>query len=260
MNNFIHNGLHLNYEVTGIGVPFVFLHGMGGSINQIYAIYEPLEGVQLINMNQQGHGDSDADWSTLDFNHLGDDIVALLDHLEIKKAYFAGISMGAAVCLNVATRYQNRVEKLLLIRNAWTDLPMSGEVQRAFHDLGRTLKTGGIEAFYRTEGWKIVVESSEYTRNAFTCTFKDPSCLKNWQKYLILPQKTPITSLDVLENLTIPITILANRNDLCHPFAYGEYLRDNIMGAGLVEIPDKDKDGTGHKMRVNQAIQQMIEV
>ena len=37
------------------------------------------------------------------------------NHLKLEKAAFAGISMGAAVCLNLAVRFPERVEKLLLI-------------------------------------------------------------------------------------------------------------------------------------------------
>ena len=64
-----------------------------------------LEGVCLIHLNQQGHGESEACWEKFDFDHLADDVCDLMDRLEIKKAYFAGISMGAAVCLNLAVRY-----------------------------------------------------------------------------------------------------------------------------------------------------------
>lgn len=258
MRELIHRGLRLEYEVIGEGVPLVFLHGMGGSVNQIYSTYEPHPGVKLITMNQQGHGNSDAAWDSFDFYHLGDDAAALLDELQIDSAYFAGISMGAAVSLNVALRYPKRVKKLLLIRNAWTDKPMSEKVCRAYYDMGMALKKKSIEAFYETEGWEIVREPSAYTRNAFTCTFSDESCLKNWQKYLILPKKTPAESPEEFQKLTMPVTILANRNDLCHPFSYGEYMHKNIPNSIFMEIPDKDTDGAMHKQMINQAISNML--
>lgn len=258
MDKFVRRGLSLEYEVKGEGIPFVFLHGMGGSVNQIYSTYEPIEGVKLIALNQQGHGGSDADWESFGFEALGDDIIGLLDYLQIHKACFAGISMGAAVALNIAVRYPEKVEKLMLIRNAWTDSPMSGKVQQAYYDLGMCLKEGGIEAFYGTEGWKIVSESSAYTRNAFTAPFTDASCLKYWQKYLILPGKVPIFSAKELKGLTMPVTVLANKNDLCHPFAYGEWMHEHIPGSDFVEIPDKDRDSAGHKRMINEAFHKMF--
>lgn len=258
MNRFINNGLCLEFELIGSGVPFVFLHGMGGSTEQISSTYEPIEGVQLINLNQQGHGNSHVNWDTYDFDTLADDLVALLDYLDVGKAFIGGISMGAAVALNAGMRYQNRVEKLLLIRNAWTNEPMSNDVQIAYNDLGVTLQEGSLNKFYETKGWKIVSKFSRYTKNSFITPFSDPYCIKYWKKYMILPSKTPISSLDELKNLTIPVTILANRNDFCHPFEYGELLRNHIDGAELVEIVDKDKDKAGHNATINKAIKKMI--
>ena len=258
MYKWINHGLHLEYEISGEGIPFIFLHGMGGSVKQIQSTYEPLEGVCLINLNQQGHGESEACWEKFDFDHLADDVCDLMDRLEIKKAYFAGISMGAAVCLNLAVRYPQKVEKFLLIRNAWTDHPMSDKVQKAYYDLGACLQEGGIERFYTTEGWQIVKEPSAYTCNAFTSPFEDKACVKYWQKYQILPEKTPIPNVEVLKNIQVPVTILACRNDLCHPYEYGEYLAKHIPGTVLLEIPDKDKDGALHKQMINEAIREML--
>jgi pimeloyl-ACP methyl ester carboxylesterase len=258
MPDFLHNGLRLEYTVRGEGVPFVFLHGMGGSIMQIESSYDPIPGVKLISLNQQGHGNSEVDWTHYDFDHLTDDALALLDWLNISEAYLAGISMGAAVGLNLAARYPERVQKLLLIRNAWTDRPMSRNVQTAYRDLGLSLELGSIEAFYKTEGWQIVKDTTPYTRNAFTCAFGDPACLRCWQKYLILPKLTPVASPDVLKAVTMPVSILANRNDLCHPFEYGAYLQERLPDSVLLEIPDKDTDPDGHRAFVNRAIRRMF--
>lgn len=258
MDKFIHRGITLEYEALGTGIPFVFLHGMGGSVEQIKAACEPLAGVRLISLNQQGHGNSGVNWDRYDFDRLGDDAIALLDYLRIEKAVFGGISMGAAVSLNVAIRYPGRVSQLLLIRNAWTDRPMPEHVRTAYRDLGHALESRRIEAFYDSEGWQIVKESSLYTRDAFLKTFEDSSCVKYWQKYLILPNKTPISDREALANLTMPVTILACRNDLCHPYEYGSYLAGQIANAVFVEIPDKDTDSKKHKRMMNEAIQNIF--
>ena len=255
---FDHDGLRLFYRVTGEGRPLVFLHGMGGSTKQIDAVYDPVPGVQLITMDQQGHGESDAHWETFSFDRLADDVIALLDSLSLEKVTLAGISMGAAVSLNLAARFPQRVEKLLLIRNAWTDQPMSEEVQIAYRDLGLALAEGSVERFYASEGWRIVAGPSDYTRGAFLSPFRDPSSLKNWKKYLLLPPQKAVSSAEVLRQLMVPVHILANRNDLCHPFAYGVYLSKQIPHASLTEIPDKDSDAAGHKAAVNRAIRAVM--
>lgn len=65
-------------------------------------------------------------------------------------------------------------------------------------------------------------------------------------------------SLEALRSLSVPAMILANRNDFCHPFAYGEILRKWIPGALFREIPDKDSDPAGHKRQVNRAAAELM--
>lgn len=259
MQQLRNRGRNLEYMTEGEGIPFIFLHGLGGSVKQILSAYEPIEGIRLITMNQQGHGGSDAEWDTYDFDSMGDDVIALMDSLNLEQAYFAGISMGAAVCLNAAVRFPERVKKLMLIRNAWTDRPMSEAVQNAYYDLGIALRENSEEGFWKSRGGEIVSGESAYTRGAFEGAFADDSNRKNWKKYLILPKKTPIASVNELMGLSMPVTILANKNDFCHPFAYGEYLAERIPGAVLKEIPDKDADAAGHKKEMNKAIQAMLQ-
>ena len=258
MLSLMKNGRRLEYQVTGEGKPFVFLHGMGGSVKQIESAYVPLKGVQLININQQGHGNSEADWENYDFEHLADDVVSLMDELKIEKVYLGGISMGAAVSLNIAVRYPERIESLLLIRNAWTIEPMSEDVQKAYYDMGLALKENSIDAFYDTEGWNLVKEPSVYTRNAFVSPFADEACLKYWEKYLILPKKTPIHDVKQLEKLSMPVYILANKNDFCHPFEMGVWMHEHIKGSAFLEIPDKDIGPAEHKKLSNDTIKTMI--
>jgi len=258
MKQLVYNGLSLEYDVIGTGDPFVFLHGMGGSVSQIYKIFDRPPGIQLITMNQQGHGNSDADWSNYNFNSLGNDVIALLDKLGLEHVVIGGISMGAAVGLNIATRFPKRVEKLFLIRNAWTDRSMSVDLQKAYEDLGHSLEKRSIKEFYQTEGWKIVKKASSYTQDAFTGCFEDPSCLKNWQKYLVLPNKVPVSSVKEIQSIKMPVYIVANKNDLCHPFEYGLYLRDQIKNASFYEIPDKSENAAGHRRAINEIISKMI--
>ena len=259
MESFVHRGLRLEYEDRGQGLPLVFLHGMGGSVEQIRGVWDPLPGVRLIAPNQQGHGGSEVCWDRYDFSALAEDVEALLDRLGLERVCMAGISMGAAVAVNFAARFPGRVRGLMLIRNAWTDQPMAPEVRTAYRDLALCLESGSLEDFRRTEGWSIVERTSEYTRHTFTVPFSDPVARKHWRKYLILPEKAPIVSPDWLERLTMPVHILANRNDFCHPFAYGVYFRDRIPGARFREIPDKDADAAGHRAAVNDALRGMLE-
>ena len=255
---FTSHGVRLEYRTEGEGKPLVFLHGLGGGIGQIQSVYQPIAGVRLITLNQQGHGNSGADWDTFGFDRLAEDVVALLYFLGVQRAAFAGISMGAAVCLNLALRFPERVQSLLLIRNAWTDAPQAQPVRQAFRDLGYALQQGSQEAFLKSEGGKIVAETTPYTKNAFAIPFREAPNLKNWRKYLLLPEQAPIPSLEALKAVSVPARVLACENDFCHPYAYGKLVADAIPGAVFIPIPDKDTDPAEHRRLINLAASEMM--
>ena len=255
---FTSHGVRLEYQTEGEGKPLVFLHGLGGGIGQIQSVYQPIDGVRLITLNQQGHGNSDVNWESFGFDRLAEDVVGLLDFLGVQRAAFAGISMGAAVCLNLALRFPERVQSLLLIRNAWTDAPQAQPVRQAFRDLADALRQGDPEAFRNSEGGKIVAETTPYTKNAFAIPFREAPNLRNWRKYILLPAQAPIPSLKALNAITVPVRVLACENDFCHPYVYGKLVADAIPGAVLIPIPDKDTDPAEHKRLINLAAAEMM--
>lgn len=145
-----------------------------------------------------------------------------------------------------------------LTESAWTDQPMSEPVRRAYLDLGQLLHLGGLEAFRQTAGWEIVSKTTPYTTNAFTAPFQEEFNVKNWKKFLLLPSQTPIASLDALRNLHIPVMILANENDFCHPYAYGKLLERTIPKAIFRQVPDKDSDPAEHRQQINLAVRELL--
>jgi pimeloyl-ACP methyl ester carboxylesterase len=250
--------MRLHYEVSGAGIPLVFLHGMGGSIRQVTKVYRPLDGVLLVVPDQQGHGQSDADWSTYSFDTLADDVIRLADHLGIQKFFLAGISMGAAVSANIAIRYGERVRGMLLIRNAWTDKPMGHKVQKLFSACAESLKANSLAAFKATPEYAAISGGSEYTRQAFTGMFDDEASVRHYQKFMILPQTSPFCDTALLARIRQPVTVLANRNDLVHPFEYGKYYQRNIPGAAFYEIADKDTDVAAHNAAINRHLEETL--
>lgn len=258
MPDFVHNNIRLHYETEGDGIPFIFLHGLGGDLEQIRNLYQPVEGVRLILPDQQGHGTSEVNWSAYHFQTLADDVIALADHLKIDKFYLAGISMGAAVSINIAVRYPERLRGLLLIRNAWTDKPMGAGIQELFRECARCLKDRSISDFRKTGAYSLIFALSDYTAKTFCRYFEEDASLRNYQKFLILPGLAPIEASSDLSGVRVPVIILANHQDPVHPFAYGCYYQKHIAGAKLYEIVSKDEDESRHKAAVNRYILELL--
>lgn len=111
------NGLKMYYEVQGQGDAVVLLHGsfMTIPLNWTGWIDELSKSRKVIAVELQGHGrtaDIDRDFS---YEHLADDVVALLEHLKIPRADVIGYSMGGGVALQCAIRHPTRIRKVVSI-------------------------------------------------------------------------------------------------------------------------------------------------
>src|SRR5918998_3686255 len=100
------NGLNMYYEIHGTGQPLVLLHGAYMTIDAMGEIVSALaETQQVITVELQGHGRTADIDRPLSYEHMADDIAALLRHLGIEDADVFGFSMGGGVALQVVIRH-----------------------------------------------------------------------------------------------------------------------------------------------------------
>jgi 3-oxoadipate enol-lactonase len=92
---------------------------MSGSLGTTRAMWEPQHSLQsdhsLLLYDHRGHGESPAPDGPYSIAELGDDVVALLDHLDVASASFCGLSLGGMVGLWLAANHPDRVERLVVM-------------------------------------------------------------------------------------------------------------------------------------------------
>jgi pimeloyl-ACP methyl ester carboxylesterase len=110
------------YEIHGTGQPLVLLHGAFSAIGTSFGGLIPTlaQGRQVIGVELQGHGRTADIDRPLTVPQMADDVAALLDHLGLAQADVFGYSLGAAVALDFALRYPERVRKLIVASLAYT--------------------------------------------------------------------------------------------------------------------------------------------
>ncbi|MHB8377004.1 MAG: 2-succinyl-6-hydroxy-2,4-cyclohexadiene-1-carboxylate synthase [Dehalococcoidia bacterium] len=110
------DGLHLNVETAGEGVPLLLLHGFSGSAATWEPYAEAWAGFRTIAVDLIGHGASDAppDESRYTMTRCVADLSALLDALGVGRAAVLGYSMGGRVALHLALAAPERVAALIL--------------------------------------------------------------------------------------------------------------------------------------------------
>jgi pimeloyl-ACP methyl ester carboxylesterase len=118
-HSFKHNGYRLVYDEYGSGArPLLLLPGLLLSRKMHAPLAEALaaRGNHVYVLDFLGHGDSDRprDLARYTMPLLGDQVLALLDHLELDKVVIGGTSLGANVSLDVMSRAPERLRGAVL--------------------------------------------------------------------------------------------------------------------------------------------------
>lgn len=125
------NGINLYHEVYGQGEPLVLIHGGLTTIGEMEGWVQALAKTrQVIAAEMPGHGrpaDTDRPRS---FATMGDDIAALLNYLEIPRAYLVGHSFGGASAIRAGIRHPDKVRRLVVISSPYARSGWYPEAQR----------------------------------------------------------------------------------------------------------------------------------
>jgi 3-oxoadipate enol-lactonase len=124
------NGITINYQVDGPeGAPWlIFSNSLATNVSMWDDQARELEGTfRVLRYDQRGHGATDAPAGRYTFEQLIADAVALMDVLAIKKAHFAGLSMGGATALGFAQKHPDRLDKVIVCDSPCQSTPASSQ-------------------------------------------------------------------------------------------------------------------------------------
>jgi pimeloyl-ACP methyl ester carboxylesterase len=114
------------FDDTGSGPLVVCLPGLG-DLRSEYRHLTPLlvrAGFRVVTLDLRGHGESDATFTDHERPTIGDDVVALLEHLDAGPAHLIGTSFGAAAVVWAAARAPEQVASATLIGPFVRDVPV----------------------------------------------------------------------------------------------------------------------------------------
>jgi len=261
-----------NYTSIGSGLPFVFLHGIGGGVRQPGKVLEPSPGVRLISFDARAHGATvwSGDPAELSFDTFGDDLIGLLNHLGVPRAVVGGISMGAGVALNAAVRYPERMAGLAFARPAWLDRPMPGNIIALFDLLSSVLRELNFSVT-TAEGldwaWRSLERNSTFARVArryphtawsLRGQLTAQRAIDGVARLERVPRDRPVADLSEGTAIRVPTLVLAHREDPIHRIACGRRLAERIADARLVEVTPRSIDRKRHAIEVQHNIERFV--
>lgn len=104
----------LHHKILGHGSPLVILHGLFGSLDNWMTLGKKFANHhQVILVDQRNHGQSFHD-DAFNYEVMAEDLKKLLGQLKIDKCALLGHSLGGKTAMEFATRYPEKVSKLVI--------------------------------------------------------------------------------------------------------------------------------------------------
>ncbi len=254
MPHAIINGVRLYYEVSGRGVPLIFVHEFAGDFRswgpqvRVFA-----RRYRVITYNARGYPPSDVpeDPEAYSQDAAVEDLHGLMTHLEISQAHLCGLSMGGYAVLHLGLRHPEAARSLVVAGCGY-----GSDRQERFREEAEELAR-------RIEHDGMAVVAADYARGPQRLQFmnKDP---RGWQRFAdalarhsgagsartmrgVQARRPSVYALgDALQRLRVPMLIVnGDEDEPC--LEPGLFLKRRIPTAGLLILPQ-----TGHTINLEE--------
>jgi pimeloyl-ACP methyl ester carboxylesterase len=121
MPSFDSSGVRIHYVDEGSGPPVVLVHGLTSNIEKNWRRPGTIDallasGMRVVALDCRGHGESEKPHAPEAYSgtKMGDDVVALIDHLGIDVTDLVGYSMGGAIAASLLARRPDRFRRVVI--------------------------------------------------------------------------------------------------------------------------------------------------
>ena len=129
-------------------IPIVFIHGVG--LN--HKIWEPQINVfenTFLAYDILGHGKTPLNKENISFDDFTNQLINLIDELNISKIHLIGFSIGSLIARNFATKYNNRLESLILLCSIFNRTEKQQQIVKDRYELAKKSKSLSKQALKR---------------------------------------------------------------------------------------------------------------
>lgn len=226
-----------------------FIHGAGGSSTIWYKqLRDFKKHFNVLLVDLRGHGRSKnivyQNLKQYTFKFIGDEVVEVLDHLNIKKTHFVGISLGTILIRDIIEREPERAGKLIL-GGAVMKLNVRGQILMR---VGAFLKSViPYLILYRLFAFVILPKKSHReSRNLFIKEAKKlyQKEFKRW--FTLISEVNPLLSLFRIKDSGIPTLYIMGSEDHMFLPSISKLVKDH-KSATLSVVED-----CGHVVNVEQ--------
>lgn len=222
------NGIKMYYAVQGSGTPLVLLHG-GYDDSEMWMLHSKIlsSKFRVIRIDSRGHGRSELGDLPITYEQMASDTLALLDHLGVSNAHYAGWSDGAVIASLIAARQPHRVNQLVMFGAAY----QSNAYVEAFNLLLQEppLFVAFTDALYKPRYLRLSPNPALWE------PFRD-HLYALWQSDCYVEGYASDVCLTALESISAPTLVVAGDLEIIKP-SHTRAIAAAIPGADLKIVP-----------------------
>ncbi len=225
----------LHYELEGADdAPLLVLSNSLGTTLDMWLPQMPalLEHFRVLRYDTRGHGQSEVTPGPYSIAQLGNDVLALLDHVQAPRAHFCGLSMGGMTGIWLGIHAPDRIERLVLCNtSAAIGVPEMWNARIAH------VRGGGLAAVIDAvlERWF----TNDFLAHAPAQVDRVRAMLANTQVEGYVANCAAVRDMDQradLGRIATPTLVIGGKYDKSTPPEHGELIARSIPGARYVEL------------------------
>jgi 3-oxoadipate enol-lactonase len=232
------NGIRMTYEVAGAegAFPVILHHPLATNLNiwdEITPVLTP--NYRVVRFDARGHGKTEAPKGPYDFKTLSADVVALMDHLKIKRAHYLGLSMGGMVGQYLGLDHPGRFASLQLVS---TSSRVPPEAQGMWDERIATVRAKGMASQPAGSMQRWLTEAN---RQKPTLVARLSKMIESTPADGFIGWGGAIRNLNItdrLKGITLPTRVIVGAEDPATPPAAAKVIHEQIKGSDLVQIPN----------------------
>ncbi len=258
MPTFTSNDAQINYQTFGDAAKpaLIFSNSLGTNFKMWQAQIDFFQqDFFVICYDTRGHGASSAPQGPYSIDQLGQDVVNLLDHLNVEKATFCGISMGGLTGQWLAIHRPERFNQVVVCNTA----AKIGQEQ-AWNDRAALVREQGLQPIASTAASRWFTEPFIQSNATVVNNLQNDLAAGSAEGYASCCEA--LAKADVREQLTditVPVLVVAGQQDPITTVADAQFMVERIANSQLFEINASHISNVELPNEFNQAVKQFIQ-
>ena len=240
------DGVDLNLDQSGQGLPVVFQHGLCGDASQTAQVFPDGLNYRRLTLECRGHGASDAgQYGHFSIAQFTTDLADMISHKNLDRPVVGGISMGAAIALRLAVTRPELVRALVIARPAWV-------TEAAPDNMAPNALVGELLAEHAPDEALGLFEATDVAADLTRFAPDNLASLRGFFRRQPIALTSALLSrisadgpgvdLNDLASLRLPVLVIGHDRDSVHPISLAREMAAAIPTAKFVEITPKVTD------------------